>query len=181
MIFTPTPLSGSYLVSLTPLGDKRGWFARTYCKKEFAAIGHTDEWVQLNHSYSASRGTLRGMHYQVKPYTEIKMIRCVVGAVYDVIVDLRSDSPTFLQHYGVELSAENKQMLYIPRGFAHGFQTLEDNTELLYHHSEYYNPGAEAAVKYDDPLLNIEWPLPVSEISGRDKSHPLLTSSFKGI
>lgn len=181
MIFTPTPLFGSYLITLTPFGDNRGWFARTYCRKEFAEIGHSAEWLQMNHSYSARKGTIRGMHYQQNPHAEIKMVRCIVGAVYDVIVDLRMDSPTFLHHYGVELSAANKQMLYIPEGFAHGFQTLDDNTELLYHHSKIYTPAAEAGVKYDDPVLNIKWPLLMSEISDRDKAHPLITSSFKGI
>ena len=147
MIFTETPLAGSYLISLTPYGDSRGWFARTYCKKEFNQIGHDKEWVQLNHSYSSTKGTVRGMHYQSEPYGEIKMVRCIAGVVYDVIIDLRKDSSTFLKWFGVEISGENKCMIYIPKGFAHGFQTLSDNAELIYHHTEFYTPSAEAGLR----------------------------------
>lgn len=181
MTFTETILQGSYIITLTPWGDSRGWFARTYCKDEFKQVGHDKEWVQLNHSYSAKKGTLRGMHYQLPPYSEIKMVRCIAGSVYDVIVDLRKDSPTFLKWFGTELSAENKKMLYIPEGFAHGFQTLSDNTELIYHHSQFYTPSAETGIKYDDAMLNILWRLPVSEISERDKNYSILNSTFKGL
>lgn len=174
MIFAPTPLNGSYIITLSPKGDKRGWFMRSFCKKEFEAIEHTKEWVQMNHSFTAAKGAIRGMHFQMAPYGEIKMVRCIVGAVFDVIVDLRKDSPTYLKWFGIELSAENKKCLYIPEGFAHGFQTLTDNTELLYHHSEFYEPGYESGILYNDPKINIQWPLPVTEISERDKSHPLL-------
>jgi dTDP-4-dehydrorhamnose 3,5-epimerase len=181
MIFTPTPLAGAYVVDLEPFSDDRGWFARSYCKNEFAQIGHHKEWVQLNHSASYQAGTLRGMHFQLPPFREIKMVRCIAGAVLDVIVDLRKDSPTILQWFGQELSAVNRKMLYIPEGFAHGFQTLTDNVELLYHHSEFYTPGAEGGLRYDDPRLAIQWPLDVTVISDRDRGHPLIDQNFKGI
>jgi len=181
MTFTPTPLPGSYVIEPSPFKDERGWFARVYCKKEFAAIGHNKEWVQLNHSVTYAKGALRGMHYQLPPFKEIKMVRCIAGAVFDVIVDIRKGSPGFLQWYGVELSAQNRKMLYIPEGFAHGFQALTENCELLYHHSEYYTPAAEAGIRYNDPLLNIRWPLPVTDISVRDTQHPLLDNQFNGI
>src|SRR4051812_15964653 len=122
MTFTPTPLAGSFVVDLSPKYDNRGWFARTFCKEEFRQISHYKEWVQLNHSYTVSTGTVRGMHYQLPPYKEIKMVRCIAGAVYDVIIDLRANSSTFLKSFAVELSAVNKKMFYIPEGFAHGFQ-----------------------------------------------------------
>jgi len=181
MIFTPTPLAGSYIIDLTPFGDSRGWFARTYCKKEFEQIGHTKEWVQLNHSYTVQKGALRGMHYQLPPFSEVKMVRCIAGAVYDVIIDLREDSATFLQWFGIELSAKNKKMVYIPEGFAHGFQTLEDHSELIYHHSEFYTPAAERGVRFNDRRINLRWPAEPTEISERDKQHPLLDDNFKGI
>jgi dTDP-4-dehydrorhamnose 3,5-epimerase len=181
MIFSPAPLAGAVVIQLEPFSDERGWFARFYDKKEFQQIGHTKDWVQLNHSVSNSRGTLRGMHFQHPPYREIKMVRCIAGAVYDVIVDLREGSPTFLQSWGTELSAGNNKMLYIPEGFAHGFQTLEEGSALLYHHSEYYTPAAEGGFRYDDPLLAIQWPLPVSVISERDTRHPYVDKNFKGI
>ena len=135
----------------------------------------------MNHSFTTSKGTIRGMHYQLPPFREIKMVRCIVGAVFDVIIDIRKGSKTFLQWMGVELTAANKKMLYIPEGFAHGFQTLTDNCELLYHHSEFYNPGAESGIRHDDPLINISWPTPLTVISDRDRTHVLLNESFKGI
>ena len=181
MIFTPTSLAGSYIIDLEPRSDERGWFARYYCKEEFQKIGHTKEWVQMNHSVTNKKGSIRGMHFQVHPYKEIKMLRCIAGLVYDVIIDLRKDSDTFLEWTGVELSAANKKMLYIPEGFAHGFQCLEDNCELIYHHSEFYQPGAEAGIRYNDPLVNIKWPLPLTVISPRDEEHHFLNENFKGI
>lgn len=171
MTFEPTPLQGSYIVTLLPKGDNRGWFMRSFCKKEFGAIGHIKEWVQMNHSFTATKGTIRGMHFQEAPYQEIKMVRCIAGSVFDVIVDIRAQSPTYLHWFGTELSAANKQMLYIPEGFTHGFQTLTDNAELLYHHSAFYEPGHESGILYNDPKINIRWPLPVAEISERDKKH----------
>lgn len=181
MKFTPTRLPGLYIIDLQPVSDSRGWFARTWCKNEFAEIGHTKEWVQLNHSFTNKKGTIRGMHYQVSPHEEIKMVRCIAGAVLDVVVDLRQDSETFLNWISVELNPVNRKMIYIPEGFAHGFQTLADNCQLIYHHSAFYTPGSERGIRYDDPLVNIRWPLPVTDISERDLSHLLLKESFKGI
>ena len=181
MTFTPTPLAGSFVIEPTVFSDDRGWFARFYCKNDFKEIGYEKEWVQLNHSVSYNKGAIRGMHYQVKPYREIKMVKCIAGAVYDVIVDLRRDSKSFLKWFGQELSAKNRKMLFIPDGFAHGFQCLEDNCELIYHHSEFYTPGAEGGLRYDDPSVAIEWPLTPTVLSDRDKSHPYLDDNFKGI
>ncbi|MBK7433798.1 MAG: dTDP-4-dehydrorhamnose 3,5-epimerase [Chitinophagaceae bacterium] len=181
MIFTQTELSGCYTVDLQPFSDERGWFARTYCKNEFAAIGHDAEWVQLNHSFTRTKGTVRGMHFQLPPFEEIKLVRCIAGSVFDVVVDIRKDSPTFLTWTGVELSAANKRMIYIPRGFAHGFQALTGDAELIYHHSQFYTPGVEGGIRADDPMLGIQWPLPVTGLSDRDQQHPLLDDHFKGI
>jgi dTDP-4-dehydrorhamnose 3,5-epimerase len=174
-------LQGSYIIELQPFSDERGWFARFYCKNEFKQIGHEKEWVQLNHSATYKKGAIRGMHFQKPPHSEIKMVRCIAGAVFDVIVDLRKNSATFLKWFGAELSAENKKMIYIPEGFAHGFQCLTDNCELIYHHTEFYAPAAEAGIKYDDPKIDIEWGLPVTTISQRDAAHPYLDENFKGI
>ena len=154
MKFSPATLDGVYTIDLEPVTDDRGWFARTFSKDEFERIHHNKEWVQMNHSFTTAKGTIRGMHYQLPPFREIKMVRCVAGAVFDVIIDIRKGSKTFLQWMGVELTAANKKMLYIPEGFAHGFQTLTDNCELLYHHSEFYKPGAESHV----PLKPV-WPV----------------------
>ena len=181
MIFTPAPLAGAYIIDLTPFADNRGWFARTYCQEEFAQVGHTAPWVQINHSFTEKAGTIRGMHYQLAPFTEIKMLRCTAGAVYDVIVDLRKDAASFLQWFGIELSAANRKMLYIPEGFAHGFQALSDNSELVYHHSAMYTPGAEAGLRYNDPMIGIQWPMEATVISERDSQHPLLDNSFIGL
>jgi dTDP-4-dehydrorhamnose 3,5-epimerase len=178
MIFTPTPLAGSFVVGLTPNSDHRGWFARTYCKNEFAQIGHSKEFVQMNQSYTREKGALRGMHFQRTPHREIKLVRCIAGSVFDVIVDLRAGSSTYGQWFGAELSAKNKQMMYVPEGFAHGFQTVEEDSELLYLVSEFYTPGVEGGVRYDDPMLNIAWPLPISDISEKDANHPFLTQNF---
>ncbi|HWB93540.1 MAG TPA: dTDP-4-dehydrorhamnose 3,5-epimerase [Puia sp.] len=181
MIFSASPLAGAYLIDLEPFSDERGWFARFYCKSEFAQIGHAAEWVQLNHSVTYRTGTLRGMHFQYPPHGEIKMVRCIAGAIYDVIVDIRAGSPTFLKWFGVELSAANNRMLYIPKGFAHGFQTLADNTALIYHHTEFYTPGSEGGLHYQDPALAIQWPLQVSILSARDAEHSPVDNNFKGI
>jgi dTDP-4-dehydrorhamnose 3,5-epimerase len=181
MIFTPTTLAGSYEITLQPHSDNRGWFARFYCKEEFEQINHTKEWVQMNHSFTATKGSIRGMHFQHPPYTEIKVVRCIAGAVYDVIIDLRLGSKTFLQWFGTELSVQKKNMLYIPEGFAHGFQTLTEDCELIYFHSEYYRQGVEGGIKYDDPAIGIHWPLTVTEVSERDNNHVLLDNNFKGI
>lgn len=181
MIFTETPLAGSFVIEPKVLTDDRGWFARFYCKNEFNEIGHAKEWVQLNHSVTNRKGALRGMHFQLKPFREIKMVKCIAGAVYDVIIDIRKDSSTFLMWFGAELSAKNGKMLYIPEGFAHGFQCLENDCELIYHHSEFYTPNSEGGIRFDDPMINIKWPLPVTMMSQRDQSHPFLDRNFKGI
>ena len=181
MNFSPTPLQGSYVIDLAPFSDERGWFARTYCENEFKEIGHTAKWVQINHSYTAKKGTIRGMHFQMPPFREIKMVRCIRGKVFDVIVDIRKNSQTFLQWFGLELSADAMNMLYIPAGFAHGFQTLTDDCELIYHHSEFYTPGAEGGIKFNDSAIDIRWPIKVSFTSDRDLNHPLLNENFKGI
>lgn len=181
MIFTETSLKGSYVIDLKPIQDDRGWFARTYCKNEFSKIGHTKEWVQLNHSFTKHSGTVRGMHYQLSPFSEIKLVRCIAGSVQDIIIDLRKDSATFLQFFSVELSAANKKMIYIPEGFAHGFQALTNDCELIYHHSQFYTPGVEGGMKYNDPTINIKWPLQITTISDRDNIHPLIDINFKGL
>ena len=181
MLFTETKLKGSFIIDLEPFSDERGWFARSFCKKEFERIGHSAEWVQLNHSVTNDKGTIRGMHFQYPPHSEIKLVRCIAGAVYDVIIDLRTDSPTFLQWIGEELSYDNKKMIYIPAGFAHGFQTLADNSQLIYHHTSYYTPGAEDGIRYDDKKININWQLSVTGISDRDKNHPHINESFTGV
>ncbi len=181
MIFTETKLMGSYVIDPQVRSDERGWFMRTYCKNEFAEIGHDKEWVQMNHSFTAEKATVRGMHFQHPPFEEIKLVRCVAGSVYDVIIDLRKESPTFLQWEGIELSAQNKKMLYIPIGFAHGFQTLQNDCELIYHHSQFYTPGVEGGIRYNDSMVAIQWPLLITNISSRDNDHPLLDDNFKGI
>lgn len=180
MIFEETKLKGAYIISLQLLTDNRGGFTRTFCKKEFEQIGHKKEFVQLNHSYNTHKGTIRGMHFQLPPHQEIKLIRCIKGSVLDVIVDLRKDSETFLQHISIELSAENKKMIYVPENFAHGFQTLEDNCELIYHHTEFYTPQADSGLRFDDPALAINWPLPPVMVSDKDKNYKLINNNFKG-
>lgn len=182
MKFEETILKGSYVIDLNILQDTRGWFARTYSKDAFESqVGFIKNWVQMNHSFTKEKGSVRGMHFQLPPYAEIKLVRCIAGEVFDVIVDLRQHSATYLKWFGVILSAENKKMIYIPEGFAHGFQTLSPDAELIYNHSEFYNPKAESGIKYSDPAINIEWPLSLSEISERDNSHPLIDSTFKAL
>jgi len=181
MNFTPISLSQAYIVEPSVYADDRGYFYRYFCKEEFRQIGHHGEWVQLNHSFTAVPGTIRGMHYQLAPHKEIKLVRCIAGGVFDVIVDVRKGSPTFLQWFGTELSAANRKMLYIPEGFAHGFQALTDNCELIYHHSAYYVKGSEGGIRFDDPMPNINWPLAAVNVSDRDRQHPILTIEFKGI
>ena len=182
MKFEETILKGSYVIELDLFEDNRGWFTRTFSKDIFQKqIGFTKEWVQMNHSFTKAKGAIRGMHFQLHPFSEIKLVRCIAGEVFDVIVDLRKGSATFLQWYGTKLSAENKKMIFIPEGFAHGFQTLSANAELIYHHSEFYNPEAESGIKCDDPAINIQWPLEITEISEKDKNHPLIDSTFKAL
>lgn len=181
MTFTETPLSGAYLITLSPHSDQRGWFARTYDKSAFAHIGHHADWVQINHSLTRQVGAIRGMHFQQSPKAEIKLVRCIAGTVFDVLIDLRAGSPTLGRWFGTELSAENQQMLYIPKGFAHGFQTLTTDCQLIYCHSESYSPDYEGAVRYNDPKISINWPLPVTDLSERDANHSLLNDRFVGL
>jgi dTDP-4-dehydrorhamnose 3,5-epimerase len=181
MNFEETKLKGSYTIDLSPFTDERGWFARYFCKEEFYSIGHEKEWVQMNQSFTYKAGTIRGMHYQLPPYSEIKLVRCIQGKVFDVIIDLRIDSPTFLQWIGEELSAENQKMMYVPEGFAHGFQCITDNCSLLYHHSSFYQNHSEAGIRYDDPMVGIVWPTEMTMISARDVDHNYLKPDFKGI
>lgn len=179
--FIETPLSGLYLIQKKPISDNRGFFNRLFCSDEFKEIGFNKSIVQMNTSFTKKKGTVRGMHYQYPPYTETKIITCLKGEVFDVAVDLRKDSPTFLQWHGHILSEKDLYSYYIPDGFAHGFQTLTDNCELLYMHSSSYQQDAEAAINVLDPKINIAWPLTISDISERDNSHPMIETSFEGI
>lgn len=172
MIFTETGLKGAYIVDIEPRKDQRGFFARTWCQQEFEVHGLVAKIAQANLSYNKLKGTLRGMHYQRAPHAETKLVRATRGAIYDVIVDLRPDSPTYKRWIGVELSADNRRALFVPEGFAHGFQTLEDHTDVMYQVSAFYMPEAEGGARYNDPSFNIHWPLPVSVISDKDANWP---------
>ncbi len=169
MRFMPTELKDAYIIEPELYEDNRGFFARVWTQNEFAEHGLVNRVVQMNLSYNRVAGTLRGMHFQHAPYAETKLVRCIRGAIYDVIIDLRPDSPTYKRWIGVKLTAANRLALYVPEGFAHGFQTLEDDTEVFYQVSQYYTPSAEGGVRYDDPAFGIIWPLPVTEMSEKDK------------
>lgn len=181
MNFTKTLIKGLFLIEPKILSDERGFFMRTFCENEFSEVGFTDKWVQTNMSVTSKKGSIRGLHYQTPPYMESKLIRCIRGAVFDVIVDLRKDSESFLKHYAIELSENNHFSLLVPKGCAHGFQTLVDNAQMLYYHTEFYTPKYEAGIKYDDSLVGVQWPLEVTEVSERDRSYPNLTKEFKGL
>lgn len=181
MIFTELSIKGVFSIELEPLEDSRGMFVRNFCKNELAAIGFKKDIVQINHSVTKKKGSFRGLHYQINPFAEIKMVRCLKGAVADFVVDIRKDSHTFLKWIRFDLIEDNYKMIYIPKGFAHGFQTLTDNCELLYFHSEFYNPSAEAALNYLDPSIDLTLPLAVSDISERDKNHPFTNKNFTGV
>lgn len=172
MIFTETALSGAYVIDLEPMQDERGLFARTWCRKEFEANGLDVTWVQSSISVNKRRGTLRGMHYQATPNEEIKLVCCTMGAIYDVIVDLRPDSPTYCQHVAVTLSAENHRAVYIPKEFAHGFLTLKDQSEVLYQMSEFHAPASARGFRWDDSAFVIKWPEPVVVMSEKDRAWP---------
>jgi dTDP-4-dehydrorhamnose 3,5-epimerase len=174
MIFTETPLSGVYVVELEKRGDDRGFFARTFCAREFSEHGLQTQFVQINTSSSADPGTIRGLHYQRPPAEETKLIRCIQGALWDVVVDVRPCSPTYLQSVGVELSAENGKQMYVPKGFAHGFMTLQPNTIAVYMADAYYTPDLEEGFRWNDPGLSVTWPLPATVVSKKDKTWPLL-------
>ena len=172
MIFRETTLKCAFVIEIEKFEDKRGFFARAWCQKEVEANGLVSRVVQTNISFNKKRGTLRGMHYQVAPYEEIKLVRCTRGAIYDVIIDMRPDSPTFRKWTGEELTAENYTMLYVPERFAHGFLTLEDTTEVTYQVSQFYSLESERGFRYDDPVFQVEWPLPVEVISEKDIAWP---------
>jgi dTDP-4-dehydrorhamnose 3,5-epimerase len=176
MLFKETCLAGAFIVDLELYEDSRGFFARSFCIKEFEQHGLNFSIVQCNLSFNRKKGTLRGIHFQQLPTQETKFVRCISGAILDVIVDLRPGSPTYLSHFAVELSAENRKSLYVPIQFGHGFQTLVDNTEVMYQMGDYYTPEGAAGYRFDDPALKIEWPLPISEISDKDLSWPALNS-----
>ena len=177
MIFTETSLKGAFVVDLEPRGDDRGFFARAFCQREFEARGLKTVIAQANISFNYRKGTLRGLHFQFPPAAETKFVRCTRGAILDVIVDLRPESPTYLQHVAVELTADNRTGLYVPERFAHGYQVLEDGTETTYQVGEFYTASAESGLCYADPRLGIEWPLPVTDISDKDRAWPPLSAS----
>ncbi len=172
MIFTETAIKGAVLLDLEPREDERGFFARTWCERECGERGLNVRVAQCNVSFNKKRGTLRGLHYQVAPYQEAKLVRCTRGAIHDVIVDLRPDSASVTCHVAVVLSAENRRMLYVPEGCAHGFQTLEENTEVLYQMSQRYSPEHARGVRWDDPAFGIEWPPADRIMSARDREYP---------
>lgn len=172
MKFLETPLKGAYLIEIEPHQDERGFFARTFCKEEFIKHDLKDDFLQCNVSFNHRRGTVRGMHYQVKPFEETKLIRCTRGAIYDVIIDLCQTSDTYLRWYAIELNENNGRMLYVPEGFAHGFQTLEDNTEVFYQMSEFYHPDCATGVRWDDPTFGIRLPLTNYIMNDKDRNFP---------
>jgi dTDP-4-dehydrorhamnose 3,5-epimerase len=172
VIFIPTALSGALVIEPEPASDSRGLFARTWCRRELAAQGLDTELAQCSTSFNKRKGTLRGMHYQAAPFAETKIVRCTRGAIHDVIIDLRPDSPTYTRHVAVVLTAEDRKALYVPKGFAHGFQTLEDDTEVFYQISEFYSPEHSRGVRWDDPAFAIVWPADERTMSERDRRYP---------
>jgi dTDP-4-dehydrorhamnose 3,5-epimerase len=175
MRFTAAPLAGAYLIEIAKIGDDRGFFGRSWCRREMAEQGLDSEIAQVNTSFSRSRGTLRGLHFQIAPHRESKLVRCTRGAIFDVVVDLRPESPTFKQWYGVELTADNHVALYSPKGFAQGFITLQDDTEITYFASDPYAPGKDRGVRWDDPQFGIRWPLLPVVMSDKDRQWPDFT------
>ena len=178
---TDLPIQGLKLIERTFIGDARGYLTRLFCAEELRVAGWTNPIAQINHTFTSKKGTVRGMHYQHSPYSEMKLVNCIRGELLDVAVDLRNNSNTYLQYHSELLSAENAKVLLIPEGFAHGFQALTDDVELIYCHSMFYNAEAEAGISPRDKRLNIEWPLPITEISDRDQNHPSIDQYFKGL
>jgi dTDP-4-dehydrorhamnose 3,5-epimerase len=176
-----TPLDGLHVAETSPHHDFRGQFARLYCENELSELTDSRKIVQINYSRTSAIGAIRGMHFQVPPNAEMKLVRCLKGRVWDVAVDLRQNSPTFLHWHAEELSANNNHMLIIPEGFAHGFQVLEPDSELLYLHTAFYNPTSESGLRFDDPALNIVWPLEPMDLSSRDQNHVKIDNNFKGL
>ncbi len=181
MRFHKTTLQDARLVEFERKGDDRGFFARVYCEREFGAEGLAKRFVQINHSMNLRKGTLRGMHYQLAPSADAKVVRCLKGALWDCIADLRPDSPSFGKWFGAELNDENGLMMYVPQGFAHAFLTLTDNTELLYLVSNFYDPSAERGMRFDDPWLGVEWPFEPTVISDKDRKWPNYDREFHGV
>ena len=176
-----TPLAGLKVIQRKPIEDARGFLSRFYCTEEFKAFGFNESISQINHTLTRQKGAVRGLHYQQSPYAEMKLVSCLKGEVFDVAIDLRKNSPTFLHWYGEVLSEKNQRSLLIPEGFAHGFQALTDNCELIYLHTAPYMKEAEAALNVSDPKLSIIWPLDITELSERDRSHPMIKNDFEGI
>jgi len=172
MIFTETKLKGAFIIEIKKLEDERGFFGRAWCQKEFEEHGLNGNICQINTSYTKNKGTIRGLHYQVNPYQETKFLRCTRGRIFDIIIDLRPDSPTFMQWIGNELSSDNYKMVYVPENFAHGILTLEDNSEVYYPVTQFYTQGAERGIRWNDPAFNIKWPVEVEIVSEKDNSHP---------
>jgi dTDP-4-dehydrorhamnose 3,5-epimerase len=179
--FIPAPLKDAFLIKLETRGDDRGFFARFFCAREFGEAGLATEFVQINTSLSAKAGTLRGMHYQLTPAAEVKIVRCLRGSLYDCILDLRPDSPSYGQSFGAELNDDNRLMMYVPRGFAHAILTLGDDTEALYLVSDYYSPENERGVRWNDPRFKIEWPIAPVEISPKDAAWPDFDPTFHDV
>ncbi len=178
MIFTPTKLQGAFILEVKKIEDERGFFGRSWCRRELEEHGLNANVVQANVSYNKVKGTLRGMHFQKAPHQETKLVRCTRGAIYDVIIDLRPNSPTYKQWIGVELTEDNYRMLFVPEDFAHGFITLQDNTEVTYQVTQYYTPGAEGGIRWNDPAFNIKWPIEPTVVSGKDQAHPDFAEEF---
>lgn len=178
---TPTGIKGVQVAQSLAIEDERGFFARTFCAREFSDILQGKEIKQINHSLTVDVGIVRGMHYQNPPHAELKIVKCIRGRILDVAVDIRQGSETFLHYHAEELTPESKKMLIVPEGFAHGFQALEENSEIIYFNTAFYSSEYEAGFRPNDPALNIKWPLPISSMSPRDMSHALITDDFAGI
>lgn len=178
MLFEETALKGAFVIEIKKLEDERGFFGRTFCQNEFKEHGLETDVSQANMSLTKLKGTFRGMHYQISPFQETKLVRCTQGAIYDVIIDLRENSPTYGKWFGVELTSDNHKMLYVPKDFAHGFITLENNTAVNYMVSQFYTPNSERGIKWDDPQFGITLPIPITVISDKDNSHPTFTSNI---
>ena len=178
MIFTATPLCGAYLIELERKGDERGFFARAFCEQEFRQHNLIKHFCQVNNSLSPRKGTLRGLHYQLAPKAETKLVRCIRGALFDLILDLREGSATFGKSFGAELSADNRRMMYVPKGFAHGFITLADDTEAFYFVDEFYAPEYERGIRYDDPTFQLRWPMKPTVISDKDRGYPVFDRAW---
>lgn len=181
MKFLKAPLEGARVIELERREDERGFLARLFCEREFAAAGLETRFVQINNSASLRKGIVRGLHYQVPPHAEVKVMRVIRGAIFDVIVDVRRDSPTFGRWFGAELTAANRLMMYAPRGFAHGFMSLTDDVEVIYMASSFYAPGSERGVRFDDPRVGISWPIPPREVTDKDRSWPDLDPAIHGV